>query len=319
MSTGQVPSATPTPTPAHPTRPILVGYDGSDYSRAAVAWALDEGARSGNPVLLAYAFEWMTTGGWIGPGIGVGTWPDDVARREIEAVLREAVAEAATTHPGMDVRGEVFDGPPALILQERSANAALVVLGSRGHGGFTGLLAGSTTVSVAAHAHCPVVVVRNTEPGNPSPVGPVVVGLDGSEQSLLALDFAAERARSWGVPLRVARAWAPPASKWHPPEADLAQITVTEQRAVEKLLAGRLDRLQGVSTTVDVITEPPTAALVEASRGARLVVVGSRGRGGFRGLVLGSVSQQLMQHSHCPVAVVRELPPAGDGAGKSRS
>ncbi|MGW0434805.1 universal stress protein [Micromonospora sp. NPDC003197] len=317
MSTGQVPSATPTPNPSHPTRPILVGYDGSDCSRAAVAWALDEGARSGNPVLLAYAFEWMTTGGWIGPGIGVGTWPDDVARREIEAVLREAVAEAAGTHPGVEVRGEVFDGPPALILQERSATAALVVLGSRGHGGFTGLLAGSTTVSVAAHAHCPVVVVRSTEPGEPSPVGPVVVGVDGSEQSLLALDFAAERARSWGVPLRVVRAWAPPASKWHPPEADLAQITATEQRAVEDLLADRLDRLQGISTNVDVITEPPTAALVEASRGARLVVVGSRGRGGFRGLVLGSVSQQLMQHSHCPVAVVRELPPADDGAAHS--
>ncbi|GAB3155613.1 universal stress protein [Micromonospora sonneratiae] len=300
MITGRTPSGTP--------HPILVGYDGSDGSRAAVAWALDEGARSGAPVVLAYAFEWMTTAGWIGPGIGVGVWPDDVARKEIESLLRETVAEAARTHPGVDVRGELLDGPPAPLLQDRSAKASVVVLGSRGHGGFAGLLAGSTTVSVSAHAHCPVVVVRDPEPVGSARPGPVVVGVDGSEESLLALDFALDRADGWKVPVRVIRVWAPPAAKWHPPEADLARITDSELAAVQEMLIAWREKYPGVTITPEVIIEQPTSALIKASVDARLIVVGSRGRGGFRGMLLGSVSQQLMQHSQCPVAVVRELP-----------
>ncbi|RZU74302.1 nucleotide-binding universal stress UspA family protein [Micromonospora kangleipakensis] len=282
---------------------ILIGYDGSEDATVALNWALDEAGRSGRPVRLAYVFEWLTVAGWIGPGLAPGVWPDEHARRQVEDLVRKAAADAAAERPGLTVRGEVFDGPPALVLQERSAEAGMLVLGSRGHGGFGGLLAGSTAVSVTAHAHCPVVVVRD---GQAATSGPVVVGVDGSESSLRALGFAVERAQQRDVPLRVIRAWEPPGERWVPPGFDPEEASATERAAVEEELAGWRESFPAVEVDLRVSPGNPAALLVEASREAQLVVVGSRGRGGLRGMLLGSVSQQLLHHAHCPVAVVRE-------------
>ncbi|MFU8849711.1 universal stress protein [Micromonospora sp. SL1-18] len=281
---------------------ILVGYDGSVDATVAMNWALDEAGRSGRPVRLAYVFEWLTVAGWVGPGVAPGIWPDDTARRQVEEMVRSAAADAAADRPGLTVHGEVFDGPPALVLQERSAQAGMLVLGSRGQGGFAGLLAGSTAVSVTAHAHCPVVVVRD---GQAATSGPVVVGMDGSESSLRALGFAVERAAQRDVPLRVLRAWGPPGDR-RVPGFDPQQATATERAAVEQELAQWRRTFPDVPVEVQVAPGNPAALLVEASREAQLVVVGSRGRGGLRGMLLGSVSQQLIHHAHCPVAVIRE-------------
>ncbi|SCF38137.1 universal stress protein [Micromonospora mirobrigensis] len=278
---------------------ILVGYDGSADATVALEWALAEAGRSGRPVRLAYVFEWLTVAGWVGPGIAPGVWPDDTARREVEELVRRAAADAAAAHPGRTVHGEVFDGPPALVLQERSAEAGLLVLGSRGHGGFGGLLVGSTAVSVTAHAHCPVVVVRDSRP---EPAGPVVVGFDGSESAKLALGFAVERAAQRACPLRVLRVSQPGRLS-----TDEAAATLADDRAAtEEAVAPWRETFPELAVTVDVTAGSPAAELVEASRAAQLVVVGSRGRGGLRGMLLGSVSQQLIQHAHCPVAVARE-------------
>ncbi|WP_406036551.1 universal stress protein [Micromonospora sp. NBC_00898] len=282
---------------------ILVGYDGSADATVALNWALDEAGRSGRPVRLAYVFEWLTVAGWIGPGLAPGLWPDEHARRQVEELVRKAAADAAAERPGLTVHGEVFDGPPALVLQERSTEAGMLVLGSRGHGGFAGLLAGSTAVSVTAHAHCPVVVVRD---GQAATSGPVVVGVDGSESSLRALGFAVERAEQRDVPLRVVRVWEPPGERWVPPDFDPDEATATERAAAEEELARWPETFPDVEVDLRVAPGNPAALLVEASREAQLVVVGSRGRGGLRGMLLGSVSQQLLQHAHCPVAVVRE-------------
>ncbi|MGC4746549.1 universal stress protein [Micromonospora sp. DT201] len=279
---------------------ILVGYDGSTDASLAVDWALEEARHSGQPVRLAYVFEWLTVAGWVGPGVAPGVWPDETARRQVEDLVRKAAAEATATHPGLTVTGEVYDGPPALVLQERSAEAGMLVLGSRGHGGFGGLLAGSTAVSVAAHAHCPVVVVRDgaaTAPVDAS-TGPVAVGVDGSEPSLVALGFAAERAAQRRVPLRVLHAWTPgPGGAAGVPD---------ERAAVEQSVQPWRRTFPELDMTVDLTPTSPAAMLIEVSRDARLVVVGSRGRGGLAGMLLGSVSQQLIQHANCPVAVVRE-------------
>ncbi|MFJ6153263.1 universal stress protein [Micromonospora profundi] len=275
---------------------ILVGYDGSTDASVAVNWALEEAEHSGQPVRLAYVFEWLTVASWVGPGVAPGIWPDDTARRQVDDLVRKAAADATAQHPGLTVTGEVYDGPPALVLQERSADAGLLVLGSRGHGGFGGLLAGSTAVAVAAHARCPVVVVRDGTAGGTD--GPVAVGVDGSEQSLVALGFAAERAAQRRVPLRVLHAWT---------EGPSAAAGVSgEQAAVEQAVEPWRQTFPELAVTVDLVPGNPAAMMIEASRTARLVVVGSRGRGGLAGMLLGSVSQQLIQHSGCPVAVVRE-------------
>ncbi|TDC80987.1 universal stress protein [Micromonospora sp. KC606] len=282
---------------------ILVGFDGSADARLALGWALDEAQHSGRPVRLAYVFEWVTVTGWIGPGMAPGIWPDETARRQVEELVGEAAADAAAERPGVTVHGDVLDGPPALVLQERSAEAGLLVLGSRGHGGFGGLLAGSTAVAVTAHAHCPVVVVRH---GSTGAAGPVVVGVDGSEPSRVALGFAVERAAKRKMPLRVVRITDPPDGRRRPSDHDEQAVAAEERAVVEKSLAAWQGTFPDLPVTVVVTPGNPAATLVEASREAQLVVVGSRGRGGLRGMLLGSVSQQLIQHSQCPVAVVRE-------------
>ncbi|MET7668589.1 universal stress protein [Micromonospora luteifusca] len=279
---------------------ILVGYDASTDASVAVDWALEEARHSGQPVRLAYVFEWLTVAGWVGPGVAPGVWPDETARRQVEDLVRRAAADAAAAHPRLTVTGEVYDGPPALVLQERSAEAGMLVLGSRGHGGFGGLLVGSTAVSVAAHAHCPVVVVRDGAGSAPvdASAGPVAVGVDGSQPSLVALGFAAERAAQRQVPLRVLHAWTPgPGGAAGVPD---------ERAAVDQALEPWRRTFPDLDVTVDLIPTGPAAMLIEVSRDARLVVVGSRGRGGLAGMLLGSVSQQLIQHADCPVAVVRE-------------
>ncbi|MEU5904670.1 universal stress protein [Micromonospora sp. NPDC047527] len=275
---------------------ILVGYDGSTDASVALDWALEEAEHSGQPVRLAYVFEWLTVASWVGPGVAPGVWPDDTARRQVDDLVHKAATDAAATHPGLTITGQVYDGPPALVLQERSADAGMLVLGSRGHGGFGGLLAGSTAVSVAAHAHCPVVVVRDGTGSEPD--GLVAVGVDGSEPSLVALGFAAERAAQRRVPLRVLHAWTPG------PNAEAG--VPAERAAVEQALEPWRRTFPELDVTVDLVPGSPAAMLIEASRDARVVVVGSRGRGGLAGMLLGSVSQQVIQHAHCPVAVVRE-------------
>lgn len=298
------------------TGPILVGYDGSPESRAALWWALDEGVRTGDPVQLVYVFEWFAVRSWAGPG-SEAAWPDEAARRDVESILDIAVTDAAKSHPAVRVSGVVLEGPAPLLLQQQSRNASLVVLGSRGHGGFGGLLVGSTTVAVSAHAHCPVVVVRGVARGPEQPSGHVVVGVDGSECSLLALGFAFDQAAGRKVPLHVVRAWGPPAARWRPPDLDPARISAEEQAAVAELLGGWREKYPDVEVSVEVAADNPAHVLVEATRNAQLAVVGSRGRGGFRGLLLGSVSQQLLHHSYCPVAIVRELPAARPPEGRA--
>jgi len=288
------------------TRPIVVGYDGSPSAQTALEWALDEAARSRRPLLLAYAFEWFGSAAALAPE--VAAWPAATLRRDAEAMVRDAAARAAQDHPGVDVSAVVLDGPAPAALTGQSRRAALLVVGNRGHGGFTDLLLGSTGVAVSAHAHCPVVVVRGTAADPDEPLTDVVVGVDGSPGSQLALGFAFEQAAQRRVRLRVILAWTPPPPNHTPFRHDPAAITAAERAALDDLLVDWRQKYPQVQVVAEVVVGAPSRALINASRTAGLVVVGSRGRGGFRGLLLGSVSQQLLHHSRCPVAVVREMP-----------
>jgi len=195
------------------------------------------------------------------------------------------------------------------VLRSESQGAQLLVLGDRGYGAISGLLLGSVAAAMAAHAGCPVVLVR-TEEGKPveDRTRPVVVGVDGSPLSEAALAFAYEQASVRGVPLIAVHTWwdliadpkIAPIVDWDAMEAD-AKVVLAER------LAGWAEKYPDVRVHRMVTHERPAHALVTESRRAQLVVVGSRGRGGATGLMLGSVSHKVLHRSHCSVAVLRPL------------
>ncbi|WP_305787887.1 universal stress protein [Symbioplanes lichenis] len=271
------------------TRRIIVGYDGSAEARAAARWALDEAAgRGATPVEFLYAYEWpaWTPAASLAPG-GV-VWPDSETEGRIAAMLTEVVDAARDSHPGVDVTLTTVTAGAAATLIRLSRTAGLVVLGSRGHAPVVNLL-GSVSVAVSAHAHCPVVVVRADQ----DPRGPVVAGVDGSDGAEVALEFAVEQAARRDVPLHLIAA--------RPPDAR------PDSRYLDELVDSWRRKRPGLRITGETAAGHPAEVLVRAAQGAQLLVAGSRSRGAFRGMLLGSVSQHLLRFSPTTVAVVREL------------
>ena len=252
-----------------------------------------------------HALGWVVGGETIEPCLDPNI--RQALRRTAQELLTAAAAGVAEVAPDVRVTQETHDGSPTPALIAESENAQLVVVGNRGLGGFAGLLLGSVGVELAAHAQSPVVVVRGDDPGDASRVdGPVVVGVDGSTHSEGAIAFAFAAADQRKVPVVAI-------SSWQDTLVGLARLYDLNVLEAEehRLLAERLSRWSTTYPDIEVqrvvVTERPAQALVEQSQRAQLVVVGSRGRGGFTGLLLGSVSQALLHHAECPVAVV---PPA---------
>jgi nucleotide-binding universal stress UspA family protein len=280
--------------------PIIVAYDGSARAQAAMQWALDEGERRRLPVCLVHVFD------------PESRLPDPVRARnvadvcsEAESIVRRLAFEVYDWgRQGIEVTGEVLDGPVARALCERSSAASMIVVGDRGLGGFTGLRLGSVSLEVAAHAACPVVVVRG-ELHVPSR-RPVAVGVDDAPEARLAVQCAFEEAASRCVGLVAVRACNTRVGR----AADETDAGPEQPRIVsERLVAEALTCWQGRYASVDVTTRlmPVTAphALTLVSHEAQLMVIGSRGRGGMTGLPLGAVSQQVLQHALCSVMIVR--------------
>jgi nucleotide-binding universal stress UspA family protein len=267
--------------------PVVAGIDGSAHSRAAAALAAWEAARNNRTLRLVSGLEQPLTA-------GDGTLPPD-------ALLRDAAGSLQNDHPGLHVEIEATVGNPRAVLVDESRDAALVVLGSRGLGGFKGLLLGSVSTQVAAHARAPVIVARGAlgdgahtppAPGD----GPVVVGVDGSPGSAAAAEFAFDEADARRQPLIAVYAWQVP--RVGEEEAGRVPEEATARPAA------RYPDVPVEHRTVDATN--PAQALLEVGDevGASLVVVGSRGRDGFSGLLLGSVSQAVLNHAHRTVAVV---------------
>ncbi|MFC0527671.1 universal stress protein [Phytohabitans kaempferiae] len=286
------------------TQSIVVGYDASGAADAALDWALDHSARAETQVKLVHVFEWRSVAGTI--GLAPAVWQEDTTREAAQGVLTETLARAQESHPNVPISGTVVGGEPAAVLVDESRDAHLVVLGDRGHSRFANLLLGSTSMSVSTHAHCPVVVVRGTERRDD---GPVIAGFDGSQGSRLATEFAFGEADRRGAELRVLHAWQPPTARWRPPGFNVEEQVKVEQEGLKGEVTGWRDRYPDVAAGAHVVAGAPAETLIKASQGAQMIVVGSRGRGGFSGLLLGSVSQQLLHHAQCPVVVVRELHP----------
>ena len=284
---------------------VVVGFDASEHSSIAVDWAAGEAMSRGLPMTMVAATTIPLEGMRFGGSVLSPDAIDDLLER-LRIATEARADESRAAHPGLTVEVKVALGSPASVLVEASVNADLVVVGSRGMGGFRGLLVGSVGVQVASSASCPVVVIRK----EPSPSASViVVGVDGSELSLAALDFAFAMADRRGWSVRAVHAWEIPAydvvaAPSGPPPFDVEEFEAAEARAFSESLAGQRERHPGVAVE-EVITKGPSArAILDASSDAALIVLGTRGRGEFVGALLGSVSQGVLHRAKVPVAVI---------------
>jgi len=274
---------------------VLVGYDGSGGSDRALSWAVREAKSRGTVLTVCLAWnEWYDAipGSAQPPGDGVA----DHAKRAAEQVAAEGWRAARDLLGGQDVRLLVVYGSPAAVLCDHSAVADMVVVGSRGRGGMPGLLLGSVGGQVAAHASGRAVVVRGHWRRNSYAPGPVVLGADGSACSRAAAVFAFEEAMLRNAPLLAVCALADTPGSL----GGAARL----QEGFEQLVSGFEKEHPEVTVLRQISPGGPRPALLAAAHRAQMLVVGARGRGGVRGMLLGSVSQALLSHAPCPVAVV---------------
>jgi nucleotide-binding universal stress UspA family protein len=278
---------------------IVVGVDDSLASRAAVRWAAAEARRRNIGLVVMHSYDWRV----IGARSPVGGGYADAVRARAEEVVEVAIAQAREAVPAVTVRGEVVLGAAGPVLVQSSAEAPMVVVGSRGRGGFASLLLGSVSHQVATHAAGPVVVVRGRED---IVGGPVVVGVDGSASGNHALGEAFQEAQARDTSLVAVRVYSPRRLAPGPvvPE-DKAERRAIEHDLLAQDLAPWKEKYPDVDTEAMVIDGHAAEVLIGVSATAQLVVVGTRGHGGFVGLLLGSVGQQVIHHAECPVLIVR--------------
>ncbi len=289
--------------------PVLVGIDGSRSALHAVRWAAREAQRRHAGLRLVEAFGWMPVedepgSDHVDPSYG------QVLLRTARERLAVAAAAATAAVPGIEVVTEVLPDQPVPRLVAESAGAQLLVVGDRGLAGITRLLVGSVATGVSARSACPTVVVRAARPGGPVPDdGPVVVGVDGSPLSEPALAFAFDAAAARRAPLVAVHIWRDTlVDASVAPLIDWDAVALEEQQVLAERLAGWSAKYPDVVVERVVERDRPAHVLQQRSVGAQLLVVGSRGRGGLGGTLLGSVSQALLHHAACPVAIVRPDP-----------
>jgi nucleotide-binding universal stress UspA family protein len=281
---------------------VVVGVDGSLESLSAVDLAVREAALRHRPLRVVHAFPWPALHVPLGPS-PEGP-PEGGLRHQAERLVTEAVERARAAAPGVVVTGQILDGFPAAVLTGCSRDATLLVVGDRGLGGFSGLLVGSVAVSVAAHAACPILVARGTA----DPAQPALLATDGSPAGDAAVGFAFEEASLRGVPLVALHTWSHPAASapgdMQPLVHDASLVEAEETRVLAEALAGWHDEYPDVVVHRRVVHARTRRTIIDATPHAQLVVVGARGRGGFAGLLLGSVSQAVLHHAACPTAIV---------------
>ncbi|MFF3582549.1 universal stress protein [Streptomyces mirabilis] len=285
-------------------RPIVVGVDPDPAHRMALAWAADEAARRQLPLRLVHV-EGVPTKGYGKREISPSReeW-NEALRQASKQVLEEAVKFVTAKHPQLEVDAPLAVGDPVWVLREQSRDATAVVLGSR-HLSRAQEVFGSASVAipVMAHAHCPVVVVPEPEHVTQEPAY-YVVGVDGSEHSGAAVDVAFEEAALRGAELRALYVWEP----GHLRIFDEYESQQESRRLLSEIVAGRRARYPEVDLRHELVVGHPVQVLTDASAHALGLVVGTRGRGGFTGMLLGSVSQGVLHQARCPVIAVPSAP-----------
>lgn len=315
-------------------RGIVVGVDGSDHGQCALVWAAREAERRRRPlhIVTAYSVPIFAASGLDG---GYATVDDSVIREGAEAIVKQAMDKVSGY--AIDVDASVENGDASGVLLEMSETAELLVFGTRGRGGFVGRLLGSVSSALPAHAKCPTVTVplicadrlgETTEDkrikaeqakfGHQRVENVVVVGVDGSEQARIAVLEAASEAERLGATLRVVCA-VPQYSgslAWVPAPMDRQALFADIRVQLDAGMAWLKSHYPNLPMESELKDGSPVDVLVEASRHVELVVVGTRGRGGFTGMLLGSTSDGVLHHAKGPVLVVpdREDPRLADRA-----
>ncbi|EHK84869.1 universal stress protein UspA-like protein [Saccharomonospora azurea SZMC 14600] len=284
---------------------VLACFDGSEGGRRAVWWAAAEAVSRGRPLVIVWSLEWDI------PGARGERLDSDSAVESTRRVLDQVAEDCRSLHPGLTVWTTLPDGAPEVTVTDLANDIApaMVVAGASGRGALSRMLLGSTVAYFARFLPQPLVVVRG-EPAPPD--APVVVGVDGSGTSVRAVEFALTFAERHGVPVRAVHSWtdwpldvyatAPPA------QVGLYHMDDAVQEVAREQVEEAARRHPNATVQWDVVTERPTHALLERSEGARLLVVGSHGRGRMTRALLGSVSHAVLYHAPCPVAVLRSRP-----------
>ncbi|MGV0783995.1 universal stress protein [Mycolicibacterium peregrinum] len=280
---------------------IVVGVDGSPASDHAVAWAAQDAALRGVELTLVHALPGAMSPIWLDVALPQDYWDyqDQLGQEVLDGAQRIAV-EAAGAHP-LRVVTKAVPGHAVATLIEYSRRADLVVVGSRGLSKWGRRLLGSVSSSLALHAHGPMAVIPHSER---PPTAPVVVGVDGSPASELATEIAFDEASRRGVELVVLHTWTDlnfefPAIRWE-------DLSAEAERILAEQLAGWCERYPDVAVRRVVMPDEPGRQLLAQAETAQLVVVGNRGRGGFAGMLLGSVSSAVVHSSTAPVIVARQ-------------
>ncbi|MEU8120457.1 universal stress protein [Spirillospora sp. NPDC049024] len=293
------------------TGTVLVGYDGSPAADEALRWGVREALSRSLPLTVCHAWHWP--------------YPLRLPDKDTLEVLRGAgaivaddgVRKAHGLAEGLDVRWRLDRGWASAVLLEASREADMVVLGSRGHGGFEGLSVGSTAVQVASHADRPVIVVRPDLPPVPPDGERLVVGVDGSPGAESAIGFAFEEAALRGASVTAVCSWWDPSAFRGPDRVPFSDPEVIRHEAMarfEEDIAPWRTRYPQVRLETEFMVDTPRRALLGAAHGAALLVMGARGIGAGPQTLLGPVTQAALQEAPCPVAVV---PAQGTGRGRT--
>ncbi len=282
--------------------PVVIAVDGYPHSTQTLEWGLDEAQMRGADVVLARAYqEPYDYAAWNWYPI-----PEDLRfDTEAKEYLADQLERARASRPGLTITTRLLHGPEVPQLQGLATDAQLLVVGARGSAGHARV--GRVSAHLAAHARCSVAVVREV-PGDP---GPVVVGVDGSPSSLAAAAVAAREAVGRGAPLVVLHARRTVLAPFYGEEGLMPPLATADEndpthRAALEVVASLRERYPELGVRLELLDDDPAHALTSASSGARLVVVGSRGMGAFRGMLLGAVSNEVVRSAASTVLVVHD-------------
>jgi len=283
---------------------IIVGVDGSAPSKVAVDWAAREASMRGVPLTVVHVIppllDWMSE-------VQIPDELEDLRQRDGQQILSAArqTAEAATKSKSIEIHEELSSSNVLSTLIDFSKSSELVVVGCRGLGAIGRRLLGSVSSGLVHHAHCPVAVIHDEDPLMPHPSeAPVVVGIDGSPTSESATAIAFDEASRRGVQLIAVHAWSD-FSAYELPGLQRAELEEQANETLAGRLAGWQERYPDVDVRRVVVCDRAAHQLLEQSESAQLTVVGSHGRGGFAGMMLGSVSSAVAESARMPVIVAR--------------